>query len=211
MNTTHTSAQLTKFFELLEHRGMTPARFQILLGSGILSDVFEERATLINRFAVRQALGLGPLPSEPIVLIVDYGQTLEQMIAAGRYDWKNDDITTKRFPVEGKGTIEFEAVLFHFDKDISSEDAKKQIEEAGYEVGKIEHILSFGANYPEEQRKFPVVGLGSVGEVNGYRRVPYLGRVVSERGLDLDWWGDDWGAYCRFLGVRKKVSRTSVS
>ncbi len=208
---THTSAQLKKFIELLEQKGVTLERFQTVLGSGILSDVFEKKATLGNRFAVRQALGLGPLPSEPIVLIVDYGQALEQMIAAGRYDWKNDDITAKRFPIEGKGTVEFEAVLFHFDKDISSEDAKKQIEEAGYEVGKIEHILSFGANYPEEQGKFPIVGLGSVGEVRGSRRVPYLRGSVSERYLDLNWWGSDWLARCRFLGVRKKVSQTLVS
>ncbi len=207
---THTSAQSKKFIELLEQKGVTPERFQTVLGSGILSDIFEEKATLANRFTVRQALGLGPLPSEPIVLIVDYGQTFEQMIAAGRYDWKNDDITAKRFPIEGEGTVKFEAVLFHFNKDISSEDAKKQIEEAGYEVGKIEHILSFGANYPEEQRKFPVVGLGSVGEVGGDRDVPDLHGDGSERGLDLHWWDLDWDAYCRFLGVRK-VSQTSVS
>jgi hypothetical protein len=208
---THTSAQSKKLIELLEQKGVTPERFQIVLGSGILSDVFEEKATLGNRFAVRQALGLGPLPSESIVLIVDYGQTLEQMIATGRYDWKNDDITAKRFPIEGKGTVEFEAVLFHFDKDISSENAKEKIEEAGYEVGKIEHILSFGANYLEEQRKFPIVGLGSVGEVGGCRHVPCLGGHVCKRILSLYWWVDAWFAFYRFLGVRKKVSQTLVS
>ncbi|MFA6315368.1 MAG: hypothetical protein WC648_03335 [Candidatus Paceibacterota bacterium] len=208
---THTSAQSKKFIELLEQKWVTPERFQTVLGSGILSDIFEEKATLSNRFAVRQALCLGPLPSEPIVLIVDYGQTLEQMIVAGRYDWKNDDITVSRFPIEGKGTVEFEAVLFHFDKDISSEDAKKQIEEAGYEVGKIEHVLSFGANYPEEQRKFPIVGLGSVGEVGGRRYVPDLYGDGSDRDLNLGWWDSDWDADCRFLGVRKKVSQISVS
>ncbi len=208
---THTSAQSKKFIELLEQKGVTPERFQIVLGSGILSDVFEEKATLGNRFAVRQALGLCPLPSEPIVLIVDYSQTLEVMIAAGRYDWKNNDITAKRFPIEGKGTVEFEAALFHFDKDISSEDAKKQIEEAGYEVGKIEHVLSFGANYPEEQRKFPIIGLGSVGKVIGRRGVPYLCGLDSGRGLSFSWWGSGWRAGCRFLGVRKKSSQTLVS
>ncbi len=143
---------------------------------------------------------------EAIVLPVDYGQTLEQMIAAGRYGWKNDDITAERFLIEGKGTIEFEAVLFHFDKKISSEDAKKQIEEAGYEVGKIEHILSFGANYPEEQRKFPVVGLGSVGRFGDRSGVPYLGWGIYKRGLYLGWLVGVWYARYRFLGVRKKVS-----
>ncbi len=206
---THTSAQSKKFIELLEQKGVTPERFQTVLGSGILSDIFEEEATLGNRFAVRQALGLSPLPSEPIVLIVDYGQTLEDMIVAGRYDWKDDNIIVKRFPIEGKGTVEFEATLFHFNENISSENAKKQIEEAGYEAGKIEHVLSFGANYPEEQRKFPIVGLGSVSEVSGARRVPCLFRGDSRRYLGLSWWGNDWSAHCRFLAVRK-VSRPSA-
>jgi hypothetical protein len=128
------------------------------------------------------------------------------MIAAGRYDWKNGDITAKRFPIEGKGTVEFEAVLIHFNRNISSENAKKQIEEAGYEAAKTEHVLSFGANYPEEQRKFPIVALGSVAGVGGRRHVLFLGRGDSGRGLDFDWWFGDWGSDCRFLAVRK-VSR----
>lgn len=202
---TYTPGQLKKLMEIIE--GVGTERMQAILGSGILSYVFNPNAKLGNRLAVHQALGLGPLPSEPIVLIVDYGQTLEAMIAAGRYDWKNGDITAERFPIEGEGKVEFEAVLFHFDKNISSEDAKQQIEQAGYEVGKIEHLLSFGANYPEEQRKFPIVGLGPVGEVDGGRVVPYLGRGVSERFLYLYWLGGDWLASFRFLGVRKKVSQ----
>lgn len=206
---TYTPGQLKKFMEIIEGTGTE--RMQVILGSGILSDVFDPNATLSNRYSVRQALGLGPLPFEPMVIIVDYGQTLETMIAAGRYDWKNDNITVERFPIEGKGTVEFEAVLFHFDKDISSEDAKKQIEEAGYEVGKIEHVLSFGANYPEEQRKFPIVGLGSVGEVAGNRDVACLDRSDFGRDLDLRWLDGVWDADYRFLGVRKKVSQASAS
>jgi hypothetical protein len=137
---------------------------------------------------------------------VDYAQSLEEMIAAGRYDWVNGSLNAKLFPVVGKGAVEFEAVLFHFGKGISSDAAKKQIEAAGYEVGKIEHILSFGANYPDEQRKFPIVGLGSVAEIGVDRLVPCLDRGGSKRGLNRTWWGSTWPAHCRFLGVRKKVS-----
>jgi hypothetical protein len=203
MNTTHTSAQLTKFCELLKQKGVTPDRFQLVLGSGILSDVFEPKATPFNRSAIRQALGLGPVLSTLVRLVVDYGQNIEVMIAAGRYDYKNDDIIVKQFPIEGKGTVEFEATLINFDRSILSEDAKRKIEEADWEVGKIEHMLAYGANYPEEQRKFPIIGLGSVGRVRGCRYVPYLFRSVSFRRLDLGWWDGDWGAGCRFLAVRK--------
>jgi len=211
---THTSAQSKKFIELLEQKGVTPSRFQLALASGVLSDVFEEKATLSNRLAVRRALELGALSSELGSHIVDYDMSLDEMIVAGNYDWKNDDLNAKRFPIIGKGKVEFEDTIFHLDRNISSEDAVKEIIAADpknpWEPGKTENILAYGAKNPEEQRKFPIVGLGSVGEVFGDRYVPGLGRDGSKRRLYLLWWGDDWNANFRFLAVRK-VSRTSVS
>jgi hypothetical protein len=38
------------------------------------------------------------------LITVDYGNSLQAMIAAGKYDWVNSGITAKRFPVEGTGT-----------------------------------------------------------------------------------------------------------
>jgi hypothetical protein len=136
-------------------------------------------------------------------LIVNYSRTLEQMIAAGLYDWTNSDITAKSFPVTGEGTVEFEAKLFHLARDISSENAIEAMKNAGYEPAAIEHLLAFGEKYPEEQRKYPVVALGSLAAVNDFRDVPYLYRHVSGRNLDLAWFDDDWRGYCRFLAVRK--------
>lgn len=140
-------------------------------------------------------------------LTVDYSQSLEQMIAAGRYDWKNSDITAKRFPITGKGAMEFEARYFHFNRDISSENAIKEIEAADtanpWSAAKIEHVLSHGKTFPEEQRKFPIIGLGSVAEVDGRRRVPYLDGGDSGRGLRLRWFDVVWSPVCRFLAVRK--------
>jgi len=145
--------------------------------------------------------------SEIFRLTVDYGQSLEQMIAAGRYDWKNDGITAKRFPVTGEGRVKFEARYFHFDRSISSKDAVEEIKKADTEnqwmPAKIEHVLAHGAIFPEEQRKYPIIGLGSVAEVNSDRRVPYLYRSGSDRDLSLGWWVSDWSPGYRFLAVRK--------
>lgn len=139
-------------------------------------------------------------------LMVDYGQSLEQMIDAGRYDYANNDITTKRFPIKGEGKVEFEGRYFHFNRTTSSKNAIAAMKEAGWEPANIEHLLVLGEKYPDEQRKFPIIGLGSVAEVRGNRSVPYLYRDGSGRGLNLYWFDDDWDGYCRFLAVRNKAS-----
>jgi hypothetical protein len=38
-----------------------------------------------------------------LIIAVDYGMSLRDMIAAGKYDWVNPSITAERFPVEGTG------------------------------------------------------------------------------------------------------------
>ena len=190
-------------------------RFQAVLGSGLVTDIFHGDAKIENRLAVRRALALGALPSSPGSHVVDYGLDLEAMIAAGNYDWRNDDITAKRFPIVGTGRVEFEDTIFHFDRNTSSEDAVKEIVSADtknpWAPGKIENILAYGAKNPEEQRKFPIVGLGSAPAVDGHRSVPYLSGHDSGRDLFLLWWDDGWVADYRFLGVRKKVSQASAS
>lgn len=57
------------------------------------------------------------------ITTIDFGQTFEAMIAAGKCDWKDDAITARKFPIEGTGIKTFRNKLFHFDRSISSEDA----------------------------------------------------------------------------------------
>ena len=150
-----------------------------------------------------------------VCYVVDCTKSLDEMIKAGNYDWVDSGITAKRFPIKSTGADEWEFKMFHFDRSISSEDAVAGIKADDsanpWQPAGIEHVLTYGKENPEEQRKYPIVALGSVGGVGGNRYVPYLGGHDSERGLRLRWWDGDWGACCRFLGVRKKVSQTSVS
>ncbi len=225
VNTPFSTAQISKLTEITEQKGVTPGRFQHVLASGILADVLEAGADLSNREEVRKALKLGLLPPgapkagnspEEFKLVLDFSMTLEQMVAAGKYDWKNDDIIAQQFSVAGEGQIEYEAKLFNFERSVSSEDAEKGIRDAvpagRWEPGKIEHLLAFGAAYPEEQRQNPIVCLGSVsnGKVFGQRQVPYLYRRVIGRSLHLDWYGNSWHPLYRFLGVRKMPPKTAT-
>jgi hypothetical protein len=142
------------------------------------------------------------------IITVDYTKSLEEMIAAGRYDWVNRDITPSRFPIVGTGVAEFETKVFHFDRYISSEDAVTAIkaddtQNPWEQPAKIEALLAYGAKNPDEQRQYPIIGLGSVARVRSGRRVPGLGLIDAERDLGLGWWGSDWRAHHRFLAVRK--------
>lgn len=210
MNTTMSTRQVQSFLELAEQKGLTPDRMTTILSSGVLADVLDVGADFSNREAVRTALKLGALLPETIILTIDFGQDLEAMIAAGNYNWRNNDITAARFPVKGKGIVEFEVKLVHLNRDISSDAAETHIRTVDmtnpWEPGKIEHVLAFGKQFPEEQRKYPIVGLGSGAGIRGLRYVPCLDGGDSGRNLDLHWRDGDWLADCRFLAVRKKIS-----
>ena len=210
---TYTADQLKKMMEVIPE-GISLERFQAVLRSGLIHDIFHSDAQIANRLAVRRALGLGALTSTPGSHIVDYSLDLEAMIAAGNYDWKNNEITSERFPIVGEGQMEFEDTLFHFDRDISSDEALAEIAKADpknpWLPAKAENTLAYGAKNPEEQWEYPIIGLGSVAEVDGNRHVLNLYRDGSKRGLILSWFDDDWLAYYRFLAGSGTGRQTSA-
>lgn len=137
-------------------------------------------------------------------IVVDYNRSLADMIKAGKYDRVNSDINSKHFPLKGKGKHELNATLFHFDRYIESDDAIAEMDKQGYRPGKVEELLALGEKYPDLQKEFPIVALGSVWrDPYGYRDVPCLSWYGSERDLYLSWFDDRWIADYRFLAFRK--------
>lgn len=137
---------------------------------------------------------------------------LQRLIAVGKYDLVNPVITDKNFLVPENFVLGTDPKIFHFNRGITSEDVIKEMDKEGYCSAMIWDLLDYGAKNLEEQRNFPIIGLGSVGGVScGGRSIPYLCGGGSERSLLLSLWDGDWGDDCRFLGVRKKASQTSVS
>jgi hypothetical protein len=129
------------------------------------------------------------------------------MIADGKYDWKDDDITEENFPIpkEMKGKkVEISTKLFNFDRGISCEDAKKEMDKGGFRPATLFEQQAFAQKHPDLQRQFPIVALGSVWtDAGGHRVVPCLGVGDGRRGLSLSWLGSGWIARYRFLAVRK--------
>lgn len=139
------------------------------------------------------------------LVTVDYEQSLKEMIKAGNYDWVNSDITADHFPDRGEGKMECSLVLVCFDRSMTSDSVLKELEARSLQPGNIRELLAFAASYPEKQREFPIIALGSIWTaLDGIRRVPYLGGYVSEeRDLSVVWFDYDWHANCRFLARRK--------
>lgn len=159
-----------------------------------------EADTLIG--LLRQGQPQPPFPSYPVN--VDYSASVEQLIKVGKYDWFNDDIKGGNFPSSEKGTAQVLVYLVNFDRDISSEDAVKELDRQGLRPATLKELLALGATYPDLQRKDLIVALGSTwrGSV-GYVRVPCLRGFGSFRDLSLGWWFGGWYSFWRFAAVRK--------
>jgi hypothetical protein len=151
-------------------------------------------------------LASGEYQLTPIVKAINVIPDLSLTERIDKYCWFDSDLDEKMFPHDPTTVGEWEWKLVHIDRDISSEDAKSAVEVDGWSPAKAEHLLTFGAMFPEEQRKYPIVALGSVGEPDGRRLVLILDTDDSGRHLDLCGWCGDWHRIFRFLVVRKVQS-----
>lgn len=207
MNLT-TLGQGVKVMELILQKEVPAEQMQDLLQSGLLADLLDANIGSVNREDFRKLLGLGKVMPDLMeltgIVLPELSVTYGDRIAAGGYDWKDDVITEKRFPLTlpaGPRNL----VLVHFNKVMTSQKVEVWAADNGYEVALFDDLLAVGSHpeYKELQRQFPIIQLGSSAEVRGGRRVPSLSRGGAGRSLCLDWYGFDWFEDCRFLLVRK--------
>ena len=136
-------------------------------------------------------------------LLVDYGRSAKKGIKAGRYNSVNFDIAFPKFPTSQEGTAEVEMELIHLNRYISIDKALCKLYDMGYRPAEFCELLAFGEQYPEVQRHFWILALGSVyRDQDGYRSVPLLFGNKFERYLYLDDAEDHWDGYFRFAAVR---------
>lgn len=142
------------------------------------------------------------------LVTVDYSKSLAEMIKAGKYDGVNSEIIS-HFSIKGEGVVECKLVLVHLNKVAKVagvEETLEHLNKMDLTPALIEELLSFAVTYPEVQRKFRVIALGSVWHhPDGDIIVPFLCGHVFERVLgvhicDGNWWHDSY----RFLASRRK-------
>lgn len=171
------------------------------------SDVHLER--ILKEKKLRSGLAdliIGTTATQPpsFSITVDYAMSLEEMVKAGRYDWFDNDVNAEHFPISGQSKASDDLILIHFNRPISSEDVLKELDRQGFRVAILPELLAFGATYPDEQRKYPIVALGSVWQgPYGLRYVSYLGAGARGRYLDLSRYVLDWRDDWRFAAFRK--------
>jgi hypothetical protein len=135
-------------------------------------------------------------------VMVDETKTVEQLTAEGKCNRSNSNVTSKNFPKPLNPKQEDrEIVLFHFGKQMTSEQVVAEMDKVGYRPGTVHEILGLGIARPDLKREFPIIALGSTCVLSCH--VANLYWSADKRNLNLYLFDDDWGGNCRFAGVRK--------
>jgi hypothetical protein len=143
-------------------------------------------------------------PREVFPLSVNYDLPVQEAIDAGNYQAVSSSITSRNFPSSRRGKAQVEIILTRFEGRMTSEEVVTELGKEGLRPAELPEFLAFGAEYPEVQRRFSIVALGSVWrDPKGYRNVPCLFTASEGRYLDLHWWDDGWYSYSRFAAIRK--------
>lgn len=191
-----------KILQMIDQKGTPGDQVQELIGSGLLSDLLDANISVVERNEFRKILGLNAL--NVYRLTVNYDQSVEKAIKAGRYDWTNNDITSKNFPTKRSGTAEVDIELIHFNRDMNTDEVLAELDKRGLRPAELHELLKLGEKYPDLQREFPIIALGSVWQSSGGDRYcPCIYRDGSKLYLDLIWIGSRWGGRCHFAALRK--------
>jgi len=132
------------------------------------------------------------------------GRLASELVNASRYDWHNELITDKLFPIQPHVPVVRKLEFIECDFDPSSEQVLEELKRHGLIRPTAEDALEFGKKHPEEQRKRPLVFLHEpVLDPDGGRNVLVLDGLAGRRDLDLHWLDRRWAQYCLFAGVRE--------
>jgi hypothetical protein len=150
-----------------------------------------------------------PPVRKTFTLVIDYGLSMRQMVRNGNYAFHSDFVAAlERFTISGSGKQTVEVALFDLGS-VKSDEAERLIQsEKGWMNASFEHLLAFGSQYPEEQRKHAIIALGTYDSntMGLLRLLPTL-TTNGSGGRELyadNWHGDaPWiGGRCQFLAVR---------
>lgn len=141
---------------------------------------------------------------------INYGLSLAEMIAAGKYDRVDSGITVANFPVNEEGKTDVEVQLVHFGCEMTSGDVIHALGEQDLRPDTPVELLALGAKYPDVQRGVPDRGaqvcLAARREQLRARRLSRRGRPVADSRPFLVW---VWVAQALPFSRRQQVASGS--
>ncbi len=200
----------TKLAEITHLKDAFLRVFQLLINelSSHERKKFFTRATVLKE-QLRNEMNEFFLEFDIYPVTIDYTLSLEQMIEQGNYNKVGEVITSTNFRVEGNGTVSLDLELVSFDRELTTTEILGEFESRGLAPAKIEHLLAFGAKYPEKQRKLIIIALGASGvhANDGDHYVLDLYGRTALRALGYCNDNDDrqWHTDFQFLAVKKNI------
>lgn len=101
----------------------------------------------------------------PYEIKINYAKKLSEMIAEGKYAAANPWISDAHFMVVGSGGVSVETMLVGFSHEMEPSEVLEALASRNLAPAYIEHLLAFGARYPNEQTEHPIAALGAPGGI----------------------------------------------
>jgi hypothetical protein len=133
---------------------------------------------------------------------IDYGLSLDEMIAAGRYD-HSSEIQRPMFPGIFHGRFEEEVFLIQFGREVRAQEVVDKLDARGLRSVRDEELLALGAQYPELQLENPIIALGHYSDHFQAHWMMTLSHVEGKRTLTTGWHQGGLADINRFAAVRK--------
>ena len=132
---------------------------------------------------------------QELIINVDYNTSLDDMIIKGGYVEVDRGINEKKFP---KDPIFLDSSclvcdvfvkIFYFPNSFSTINIIEAMEESGYRPAFLLELLFFGEAYPNLQKTFPIVALGSVDKNQKVAMLDFItfGRILTSIKYDHKW------------------------
>jgi hypothetical protein len=123
-----------------------------------------------------------------VVVTIDYNMTVEQMVAAGRYD--NPVVNLGHLltvKTEPRGVVQIELELVPLENIVSRGHGYQELWKLDKRPATLAELLGFGAACFDAQSVSPIIALGSFSDVFGLEHVPHLSINDSKRHLHVGW------------------------
>lgn len=148
-----------------------------------------------SKACARASAGPVDKPSEKSRTIGIIAELLERK----KWGWVDPRITDEHFPADSEPSLDG-ARLEQYDRLVSSQFILDDLERRGRRPANAAEMLAWIIANPDEQKEYSIVGLGKAWvDLESFKRVVVLPRLVSMPFVSLGYIASDWDTFYRFL------------